>query len=62
MWAVHDNSTTHPDDYFLPKKLQMVKLEIMNSKTMTQETMLGTWIGFNPLRDPCSGDSGEIFP
>ena len=59
MWDIKDNNTRPTD--LLPEILQMAKLELINSKIMTQDTMTGSFIGLNPLRDPCHGDSGEIF-
>ena len=61
MWDIKDNSSTLDDSYF-PEILQMVKLDVFNSKNIIQETMFGTHIGLNPLRDGCSGDSGQTFP
>ena len=62
VWRVKpDNSTTMPKDWWQPKILQMVKLGVINNKTIVQDTMFGNHVGQNPLRDPCSGDSGKIF-
>ena len=60
MWRVQKDNISRPDNYYTPTILQMVQLEIINNKTIIQDTMLGTKVGQNPLQDTCSGDSGEI--
>lgn len=59
MWDIKDNIKIK--DFYFPEILQMVKLDIFNSKNIIQESMLGTSVGLNPVRDPCLGDSGETF-
>ena len=41
----------------------MVELDIINNDYyyIMQDTIFGTHVGQNPLRDPCSGDSGGIL-
>ena len=61
VWRIKKDNISRTKDYWQPKKLQMVKLDIINNKTIVQDTMFGNHVGQNPLRDPCSGDSGKIF-
>ena len=62
VWRIKtDNTPSGGRDWWQPKILQMVKLDVINNKTIAQDTMFGTHVGHNPVRSPCSGDSGKIF-
>ena len=65
MWRIKKDNFSSPDppaDDFYPKILQMVELDIINNDYyyIMQDTIFGTHVGQDPLRDPCSGDSGRI--
>ena len=67
MWRIKKDNFSSPDppaDDFYPKILQMVELDIIikDYYYIMQDTIFGTHVGQNPLRDPCSGDSGNISP